>query len=39
MNRAGELYACVYAKEFPAQAVLRLRPELRERPVVVVEGE
>jgi protein ImuB len=39
MNRADELYACLYAKEFPAQAVLRLRPELRERPVVVVEGE
>src|ERR1700677_397418 len=39
MNRAGELYTCLYAKEFPAQAVLRLRPELRERPVVVVEGE
>ncbi len=39
MNRAGELYACLYAKEFPAQAVLRLRPELREQPVVVVEGE
>ncbi len=39
MNRAGELYACLYAKEFPAQAVLRLRPELRERPIVVVEGE
>ncbi len=39
MNRAGELYVCLYAKEFPAQAVLRLRPELGERPVVVVEGE
>jgi len=39
MNHAGELYACLYAKEFPAQAVLRLRPELREQPVVVVEGE
>ena len=39
MNPAGELYACLYAKEFPAQAVLRLRPELRERPVVVIEGE
>ena len=39
MKPAGELYACLYAKEFPAQAVLRLRPELRERPVVVVEGE
>src|SRR3984885_2920641 len=39
MNRAGELYACLYAKEFPAQAVMRLRPELREQPVVVIEGE
>jgi protein ImuB len=39
MKPADELYACLYAKEFPAQAVLRLRPELRERPVVVVEGE
>jgi protein ImuB len=34
-----ELYACVYAKEFPAQAMLRLRPELREKAVVVLEGE
>jgi len=39
MNDVGELYACLYAKEFPAQAVLRLRPVLRERPVVLVEGE
>ncbi len=43
MNRPAsspsELYACLYAKEFPAQAVLRLRPELRERPVVIVQGE
>lgn len=39
MNPAGEMYACLYAKEFPTQAVLRLRPELRERPVVVIEGE
>jgi protein ImuB len=38
MNRPAQLYACVYAREFPAQAMLRLRPELRERPVVVVEG-
>jgi protein ImuB len=39
MNHVGELYACLYAKEFPAQAILRLRPELRGQPVVVVEGE
>jgi protein ImuB len=35
----GEMYACLYAREFPVQAVLRLRPELRGGPVVVVEGE
>jgi protein ImuB len=34
----GELYACVYAKEFPAQAMLRLRPEVCEKAVVVMEG-
>jgi protein ImuB len=39
MNGCPELYACLYAKEFPAQAMLRLRPELRERAVVVMEGE
>jgi protein ImuB len=39
MNRAGEIYACLYAREFPAQAALRLRPELRDRPVVLLEGE
>jgi protein ImuB len=39
MNGHRELYACLYAKEFPAQALLRLRPELRERAVVVMEGE
>ena len=39
MNKPAELYACVYAKEFPAQALLRLRPELRDVPTVVLEGE
>lgn len=39
MIMAIELYACVYAKEFPAQALLRLRPDLREKPCVVMEGE
>jgi hypothetical protein len=24
-----ELYACVYAAEFPSQAMLRLRPDLQ----------
>jgi protein ImuB len=33
-----ELHACLYAREFPVQALLRLRPELREQPCVVMEG-
>lgn len=33
------LYACIYAREFPAQALLRLRPELGQKPCVVFEGE
>jgi len=35
----GELYACLYTQEFPAQALLRLRPELKEQPCVVMEGD
>ena len=33
-----ELYACVCAAEFPAQAMLRLRTELQSEPVAVLEG-
>jgi len=32
------LFACVHAAEFPAQALLRLHPELQGEPVVVMEG-
>jgi protein ImuB len=39
MTAAAALYACVYAKEFPAQALLRLRAELRDKACVVMEGE
>jgi protein ImuB len=39
MNTPVELYACVCVKEFPAQALLRLRPALRQRPCVVMEGD
>jgi protein ImuB len=39
MNKLTELYACLYAKEFPAQTLLRLRPDLRDKPCVVMEGE
>ena len=38
MKRADELYACVYAREFPAQAMLRLRPALRPGPVAILQG-
>ena len=34
-----ELYVCLHVPEFPAQALLRLRPELARSPVVVLEGE
>jgi len=39
MSKLNELYACFYVKEFPAQALLRLRPDLHEKPCVVMEGE
>ena len=39
MTQPAELYACLYAAEFPAQALLRLRPKLRSQPCVVMDGE
>ena len=33
-----ELYACVHAAEFPAQALLRLRPDMQSVPVAVLDG-
>jgi protein ImuB len=39
MTRSAELYACLYAKEFPAQSLLRLRPELHSKRCVVMEGK
>jgi len=32
-------YACLVTKEFPLQALLRFRPELRRKPVAVLDGE
>jgi len=39
MTKRSELYACLYANEFPAQALLRLRPGLHGKPCVVMDGE
>ena len=39
MSRPPELYACIYVRELPAQALLRLRPELHDKPCIVLEDE
>jgi protein ImuB len=39
MTKYSELYACLYATEFPAQALLRLRQDLRDKPFLVMEGD
>ncbi len=39
MSRPAQLYACVYAREFPAQAMLRVRPALRQTAVAVLQGQ
>jgi protein ImuB len=35
----AQLYACVHAEEFPAQALLRLRTDLASQPVAVLVGK
>jgi protein ImuB len=35
---SSDLYACVHAAEFPAQALLRLRTDLQSQPVAVLDG-
>jgi protein ImuB len=35
---SSELYACVHAAEFPAQALLRLRTDLQAQPAAVLDG-
>jgi protein ImuB len=39
MTAPAELYACLYAREFPAQALLRMRPGSAGRACVVMEGD
>lgn len=38
-ENSAALYACVYVAEFPAQALLRLRHDLQNSPVAVIEGK
>jgi protein ImuB len=33
------IFACIYVREFSAQALLRLRPEMRTMPCIVMAGE
>ncbi|MBV8672419.1 MAG: DNA polymerase Y family protein [Acidobacteriaceae bacterium] len=39
MMKPAELYACLFVREFPAQALLRLRPELRDQACAVMQGK
>jgi protein ImuB len=39
MSASTERYACLLVREFPAQSLLRLRPELKDKAVAVLEGE
>ena len=39
LNQDEALYVCLYAKEFPAQSLLRFRSEVRDTPCVVLDGE
>jgi protein ImuB len=39
MSKPPEIYACLHATEFPAQALLRLQPELHSLPCVVMDGQ
>lgn len=34
-----EIYACVHVAEFPTQALVRLRPDLKGKPVLVTQGK
>jgi protein ImuB len=39
MSDAPELYACIYVRELPAQALLRMRTDLLSAPCAILEGE
>jgi len=37
-NQSNALYAAIYATDFPAQAIIRLRPDLRAHAVAILDG-
>lgn len=37
-NRSNSLYAAFHAAEFPAQSILRLRPDLKAKPIAILDG-
>src|SRR5579859_3324104 len=37
-SQSQTLYAAISAADFPAQAILRLRPDLKSQPVAILEG-
>ncbi len=37
-QQSNSLYAAIHAAEFPAQAILRLRPDLHSKPVAILDG-
>lgn len=39
MDEVRAMYACVHTPDFAAQAALRLRQELRQAPVAILDGE
>jgi protein ImuB len=39
MRTPAALYACLHAREFPLQAMLRVRPALRQKILAVLDGE
>ena len=36
--RSNPLFAAIHAAEFPAQSILRLRPDLQSQPVAILDG-
>lgn len=36
---SAPLYLCLHVRDFAAQTLVRLRPELRKRPVVILDGD